>query len=600
MQSSSTVVESRPARGRSPEWWLLFGGSVAFLVGVLAFVFSQAAYAGRVYPGVEVLSIDLGGLTPQQAAGRLAEKVRYFDQGRFLLRDKGRTWTAAPRELGASLDVPATVAAAFRVGRSGPLAGDLAAQFDALTRDHAVAPIIGVDEATAAAFLAPLAAEIDRPPRDAVLLISGADVRPVDSQIGRRLDVNATIGLIVDRVSRLEDGEIDLPVVETPPQVADADQAAQQVRQMLAGPLVLTLDDRRWELPPARLASMLVFYRQPGPDGHNRLVPALEDARLAGFVAEIASEVDQPPREARFKFDPATKSLKPTVTSQNGRRLNILPTARRIAAQAMTPDRTVPLIVSVITPTVSTADADRLGIRELIWEETSYFRGSPAGRAKNIQLAASRFDGVVIPAGATFSFNDLLGEVSAAAGYDEQLIILDNQTQRGPGGGICQVSTTVFRAAFWSGFPILERWPHAFRVSYYEQGGKPVGLDATIYTPDVDFRFKNDAPTALLIETKTDLAASSITFRFYGTKTGRTVEMEGPVVDKVVEPGPPIYKKDTLLPKGTTRQVEIARQGSDVTLVRIVKEGGKVIGREEFKTQFVPTQATYLVNDQGG
>lgn len=592
------MLEKRQEGGPSSGWWLLFAGSAAFLLGVLAFVFSQAAYAGRVYPGVEVLGIDLGGLTPQQAAARLAEKVRYFDQGRMVLRDKERAWPVTPRELGASLDVPATIAAAFRVGRSGPLAGDLATQFAALTGDHPIAPVIGVDEAAATAYLAHLATEIDQPPRDAALRISGTEVRVVNSQVGRRLDVNATIGLIVDRVSRLEEGTIDLPIVETPPQIADVAEAAQQVRQMLAAPLTLILEDQRWELTPDRLASMLVFYQQPGPDGRNRLVATLDDARLAGFVAEIATEVDRPPREARFDFDPATKSLKPTVTSQAGRRLEILPTTRRIAAQALASERTVPLVVSVVTPTVSTTDAERLGIRELIWEETSYFRGSPAGRAKNIQLAASKFDGVVIPAGAIFSFNELLGEVSAAAGYDEQWIILDNQTQRGPGGGVCQVSTTVFRAAFWSGFPIVERWAHAYRVAYYEQGGKPVGLDATIFTPGVDLKFKNDLPGALLIETKTDLAASSVTVRFYGTRIDRTVEMEGPKVDHVVEPGPPVYKRDTSLPQGTTRQVEIARAGSDVTLLRIVKEGGAVVRREEFKSQFVPTQATYLVNDQ--
>jgi len=598
MQSTTTYIRERPVRGKSSGWWLLFGGSLAFLLGVMALVFSQAAYTGRVYPGVEVLGIDLGGLTPQQAANRLTEKLRYFDQGRIPLRDKERIWMATPRELGANLNVQATIDAAFRVGRSGPLAGDLVTQLQALMRDHTVAPVIEVNEATAATYLALLAAEIDRPPRDAALIISGSDVQVVESQIGRRLDVNATVGLIVERVGRLEEGEIILPIIETPPQIFDATQAANQVRQMLSGPLDLTLGDRHWELPPDVLANMLVFYRQPGPDGRDQLVPWLDNARLVGYVAELAKDVDQPPREARFKFDPATKSLQPTVISQAGRRLDILPTARRIAAQVMTPQRTVPLAVSVVTPTVSTADADRLGIRELIWEETSYFRGSSAGRAKNIQLATSRFDGVVIPAGATFSFNDILGEVSAAAGYDEQLIILDNQTQRGPGGGICQVSTTVFRAAFWSGYPILERWAHAYRVAYYEQGGKPVGLDATIYTPNVDFRFKNDSPTALLIEAKTNLAASTVTFRFYGTKTGRTVEMAGPVIENVVEPGPPVYRKDPSLPKGTRQQIEIARAGSDITLFRIVKNAGRVVGREEFKTHFVPTRATYLVNDE--
>jgi vancomycin resistance protein YoaR len=162
----------------------------------------------------------------------------------------------------------------------------------------------------------------------------------------------------------------------------------------------------------------------------------------------------------------------------------------------------------------------------------------------------------------------------------------------GIGGGVCQVSTTAFRAAFWGGFRIVERTAHGFRVHWYEP---PVGLDATVYSPWVDFKFLNDTPYHLLIETEANLQTGVLAFRFYGTKIGRTVDMEGPSEDNVVPHGPPVYEDDPTLPKGTTKQVEWARDGVDVTIYRIVKKDDEVVSRDEFFSRYQPWQDVYLV-----
>ena len=124
-------------------------------------------------------------------------------------------------------------------------------------------------------------------------------------------------------------------------------------------------------------------------------------------------------------------------------------------------------------PAISSANLDELGIKELVSEATSYFKGSSAGRVHNIDLSASKFQNVIIPPGEIFSFNEHLGDVSAEAGYDESLIIFGNRTTVGIGGGVCQVSTTVFRAAFFGGFEIVERWAHGYRVGWYETNSAP-------------------------------------------------------------------------------------------------------------------------------
>jgi vancomycin resistance protein YoaR len=215
----------------------------------------------------------------------------------------------------------------------------------------------------------------------------------------------------------------------------------------------------------------------------------------------------------------------------------------------------------------------------------------------NIQVAASRFHGLVIPPGGTFSFNEYLGEVSAATGYEESIIIWGNRSAVGIGGGVCQVSTTAFRVAFWGGYPVTERWAHGYRVGWYEP---PVGMDATVYSSQIDFKFVNDTPHYLLIETETDLKAGTVTFRFYGTMTGRTVEMEGPFEANVVPHGPDVYQEDPTLPKGTTKQIDWAHDGVDITVYRIVKESDRILWKDTFFSRYKPWQAVYLVGTGEG
>ena len=191
-----------------------------------------------------------------------------------------------------------------------------------------------------------------------------------------------------------------------------------------------------------------------------------------------------------------------------------------------------------------------------------------------------------------FSFNEHLGEVTPEKGYKDAWVIFGDRSILGPGGGVCQVSTTVFRAAFWGGYPIVERWAHTYRVGWYEP---PVGLDATVYSPDVDFRFENDTDFPILIQMHMDEEADTLTVDFLGARPDRTVEMEGPYIENVIAPGPTIYLEDPSLPVGTTEQVDWSHEGADVTIYRIIKRGDTVIAREAIFSRFQPWQARFLV-----
>ena len=558
-----------------------------------------AVYRDRVYLGVHAAGYDLGGLTTVQAADLLRRQAQPALAVRTLtLRAGQRFWAPTYTDLGARLDPLATADAAFAVGRERPLA--FLRAFALAVRPAAIPPVVVLDPPTFNAYLARLTAETTVNPQNASVAVAGTTTYAVPAQPGRRLDVPTLVAQLQAVLRQGATATLDLPMTEALPQVTDANEAAQQAARLVGAPLVLAYGDKAWPLSPADLQGMLVYTLDEG----GRLTASLDKSRLQAWAARLSPEIDRPARDARLRWDAATSRAVVTQPSQAGLALDVFASTDRLldatraglgTAGLPTSERRVEAVVKRRPPSVDEGQLDSLGIRELIWEETSLFQGSEPGRVRNIQLAASRFDGVVIPAGAVFSFNATVGEVSAAAGYDETLIILDNQTVRGAGGGVCQVSTTVFRAAFWSGLPFVERYAHAYRVSYYEQGGKPLGLEAAIFTPDVDLRFKNDTGAAILVHTAVNPANASLTVRFYGTKPAREVSLDGPRILKRVPAGPPVYQDDPTLPLGQQKQVEVAREGMDVELFRVVKQGGQVVSRERFLSEYVPTQATFKV-----
>jgi len=194
---------------------------------------------------------------------------------------------------------------------------------------------------------------------------------------------------------------------------------------------------------------------------------------------------------------------------------------------------------------------------------------------------------------------DEIGDISLDNGYAEALIIYGNRTIKGVGGGVCQVSTTLFRTVFFGGYPIVERNAHAYRVSYYEQtasgGVDPnfAGMDATVFAPVVDFKFVNDTPNWLLMETYVNPSASKITWKFYSTSEGRTVEWNTTGLENVVEAPEPLYEENPELSKGEIKQVDWAADGADVTIFRKVYKDGQVYLEDKFSTHYMPWQAIY-------
>ena len=251
----------------------------------------------------------------------------------------------------------------------------------------------------------------------------------------------------------------------------------------------------------------------------------------------------------------------------------------------------IPVIQSL--PKVKTGDINNLGIKELIGVGKSAFAHSIAGRVFNINLAASRINGTLVAPGEDFSFNQAVGDISRASGYQSAYIISGGKTVLGDGGGVCQVSTTVFRAALNAGLPITERKAHAYRVGYYEQDSKP-GIDATVYNPSADLKFTNDTGKYVLVQTKVDTKKMTMTVEIYGTKDGRVVTVSEPKISSQTPPPATVYVDDPTLPVGQTKQIDWSAWGAKVSFNYKVIKGEETVFEKTFYSNYQPWQAVYL------
>lgn len=219
------------------------------------------------------------------------------------------------------------------------------------------------------------------------------------------------------------------------------------------------------------------------------------------------------------------------------------------------------------------------GIREIIAIGESNFAGSSKARKINVKAGAAKFNGSIIKKGETFSFNNILKDVDAESGFVKELVIKGNETLKEQGGGVCQVSTTAFRAALTGGLPITVRRSHSYAVPYY----KPYGLDATIYLGAQDFRFKNDTQGDLLIQTFTE--DENLFFVFYGTDDGRNVQLEGPFISDFKKAPTPIVYPSEDLPEGETTLVSPQHNGFRTEWWRYVSHDG-VTQRDKFVSEY--------------
>ena len=505
------------------------------VVGALAAAFVYAGSPDRLAKGVRIAGVDVGGLTPKDATRLLERREAALGAVPIVVHAGARTYRVRAADVGLDVNWRAAVdEAASRGDGLGPIRGFRRLVVRAFGAD--VTPSTTVDRRAIDDALERMARAVDVPHRDAAIRLAGLRPVVVAAREGLVIDRKAAAGLIIGSFAALARAPVTLPLATERQRVTAAmlRRAASQTRLAVSATDHLRLGDTRYRLSRRQVAELL----KPPRNGARSL-------RIGGpgadaYFLRLEKLVATPAKDADFVVASGGQVLiKPSV---DGRVLDVPVTADRVLGAALSPTRrTATIAVAHRHPARTTEDAKAMGIGEIVSSYTTIY-GGIANRIHNVQLVAGLIDDTLVAPGHTFSFNGTTGERNAAKGFLEAPVIVNGELQTGLGGGVCQVSTTVFNAAYEAGLKITARTNHALYISHY-----PQGRDATVDYPGVDLRFVNDTGHWLLL--RTFVSASSLTVNLYGTDPQRRVESEVSPLHTAAAP-PLVRVKDKTLFKG--------------------------------------------------
>jgi vancomycin resistance protein YoaR len=588
----------RAATGGHP-WLTMF--VLLLLVGTLAPAAAIAWYeyehSGRVFRGVSALGVDLSGMTEAEAQQVLADRAGDLTARPTVVRAGELEWSTDWGQLGLHVPTGPVASRAMAIGREGNPIRRVRAQLDALRFGSTIPASESFDDGVLRAFVARVAAQIDRPMRNARLdMNDDLTFTLTTAQVGRSLDADQALKRLRDAADR-GDARVDLPVVVTPPVTTDDMRlpAKEKAERLIAAPLTLTFKERSWTLEREELAEALRFGGGPGVPIEVRLEPELLMPRLTAIATELAQE----PQDGQLEW--ANGRVRAVVPSREGRRLDVTAAMQMILDSAQGDRRTVTLPAAVVKPTIDTENLAQLGIRELVESASTSFAGAVPQKQHNVRLAGSRLNGKIVPPHATFSFNKALGPTTLDNGFQTAFGITSDasgaRTVPSVAGGICQVATTLFQPVFWSGYQIEERHWHLYWIPAYASKGIP-GLDATVdEEAGLDLQFTNNTDTFLLIQARTD--DTNLTFELYGTKPSWEVKVDGPeITDRRPADETAVTEPEPSLPEGQRYQVEAAREGFKAKFVRTVTAGDSV-RTLRLESDYAPSRNVTLVGTGG-
>jgi vancomycin resistance protein YoaR len=558
--SSYQVRRRRQARVRRLR--RLAGAWVLVVAAAIGFGFAYQGSSDRLAAGVRVDGVDVGGLTTREAQKLLQQRFAHVAAQPLAIHVAGRTFTVTAGRLGVLPDWKRALAEAQdRTGGADVIRG-FRRLYVRVFGVH-VSARSGVYRPAREQLLDRISKAVDVPRRDAALELDGLRAVVVPSRIGRVLDRPRASALIVSELASLDRTPLRLPLQRDVPKVTAARlrPVAARVRIALSAPVRLMLGPTYYRVPRWRIAKMLVL-----PSGGSRKL-ALGGGDADRFFARLERVVDRPARDAQFSVDGSHVSIVPSL---DARVLDVPKTAKNLLAAALATSRRVAAIsVSSKPAKLTTKEAQAMGISGVVSTYTTEY-GGIANRIHNVQLVAHLIDDHLIAPGEEFSFNRTTGERTAAKGFLEAPVIINGELETGLGGGVCQVSTTVFNAAYEAGLRITARTNHALYISHY-----PQGRDATVDYPGVDLKFVNDTAHWLLL--RTFVGSSSLTVSLYGTPVHRKVVSE--TAPLVTTGGPPVKTvKDPDLLKGK-QVIEDPGSPSLATSVhrRVYSESGKLL-----------------------
>ena len=511
----------------------------------------------RIPPKVSVAGVDIGLLRTAPAIEKLRSK---FEDPQIRLHWGTSEWIIVPSDIALRYDF------AESVNQKNGL-------------------IFSLSDNQLAGKIASVSANINIPAADPEITVVANTINVTSGENGQIVDER----LLAEKIkSALTMGkyDIDIPVKLLTPKLTTDQMNVLMARatNLLNKIVVIRFENQNWNITSEQLISWL------DPTGY-------KSASVQAWVEELATTINRIPQNAFFRFEGEGKveefrPPKPGIKVINDELIKtLLVEFGKLEESAQNVEVVVP--TSNTQPAITLADVNKLGIKELVGRGTSDFSGSIPNRIFNVGLAAGAMNGILVAPDEVFSFVKYIGDISASTGYKPAYVIKEGRTVLGDGGGVCQVSTTLFRAVLDAGLPIVERTAHAYRVHYYENDKQP-GFDATVFSPTVDFKFKNDTGNYLLIQTIFDAEKNSLIFELYGTRDGRVVSLSKARVWDVSPPPPDLYQDDPTLNKGVVRQIDWSAWGAKSAFDWKVTRGTEVLQERTFYSNYRPWQAVYL------
>ncbi len=543
-------------------------------------------FAYKIIPGVKIGSVKVGGMSYAKAKEVLGNYEKNIDKT-LSLNYENKKYDIKTEGINLQYNWDASVSRAYEVGRTGNILVDTKDKIAGLIKPIYLPAFYDYDEDLFHSRFAQIKGEINNEAYDATFVIGApGQLESIESVEGKKVNDDGLFKVIINAVERVNYQGKELPVERITPKInkRDIDPLIERAKKIVFNNITITYNKKQWKLDDKQMLDFLTFLKQD-----ETVDIILNSPKFEAFIETIANEVNMPPRGKVTQLD-GNKVAKFEIT-QNGKELDAKKFTKAFKEAYFFSSKTVDLVLKDIS---GPADKERYGIFSLLGEGRSKFEGSSNARIHNLSLASERANGVLVPPNGIFSLNASIGEISGRTGYDSALIISGGRTVLGEGGGVCQTSTTVFRAALNAGLPIVMRYPHAYRVHYYEEDSKP-GFDASIYQPTLDFQFKNDTPNYVLIQSSVDVPNVALNFKIYGTPDGRSVELTEPIITNQTPPPAPLYIDDPNLKKGITIQSDWATWGANVSFSRTVKRGGEILHTETFNTRYQPWRAVFQV-----
>lgn len=546
------------------------------------------AFKGRIYPYTWVCQTSLTGKTATEAEKILEEEINRTPPGQIFFTHEGQNFPVAvtPR-----YQAQETVARAVKNGRGQTLRQTLTSLYLLFRKGQLLPFSFSYDEEKLEKEITAIAAKLYEPAVNPEIKISqklGLKTVTIEQgKNGEEVDQNSLKNTFLSELAcPQQEVAIEIPIRTLSPKIT-AESAAitrERAENLLDKTIKLKLDDQTWTITDEEIINLISF-----KGGFNQ-------DKIRDFTANFAKNVNSRPENALFQFEndrafvfqpskDGTELKEPEFAEELTRALD------KVAQKKQSQEVAIPVIRTKAT--IATEDVNSLGIKELLANGSSVYAGSITNRVHNLTLASLKLNGILIPPGEEFSFNKTIGETSTATGYKQAYIIKEGRTILGDGGGVCQVSTTLFRAVLNAGLPITERQAHAYRVSYYEQDIGP-GFDATVFDPSPDLKFKNDTPAHVLVQARVDSKNKKLIFSLYGTKDNRLVEISPARIWDKQAPPPDYYQDDPTLPVGKIQQVEHKIWGAKVAFDYKVTKNAEILYQKTFYSFYRPWQAIYL------